>query len=153
MEYKNIIQFLYTLNKWYQYIFRQLNLTIQMEARMDGFILTLSAVLFLSASYVLGAFNLTRLIGIYINSCGTESLCFDWSEFPKTENTPITSRCPPCSCEENCFRMMNCCPDKFFLERKLRRMHFPFYEMPNRSIKTSIFPKYAVIDYCPPFVD
>lgn len=124
-----------------------------MEARMDGFILTLSAVLFLSASYVLGAFNLTRLMGIYINSCGTESLCFDWSKFPKTENTPITSRCPPCSCEENCFRMMNCCPDKFFLERKLRRMHFPFYEMPNRSIKTSIFPKYAVIDYCPPLVD
>lgn len=55
-----------------------------MEARMDGFILTLSAVLFLSASYVLGAFNLTRLMGIYINSCGTESLCFDWSKFPKT---------------------------------------------------------------------
>lgn len=109
--------------------------------------------LFFCASFVLGALNLTRLMGIYINACGTESMCSNWSEFQKTEKTPITSRCPPCSCEEDCFRMMNCCPDKFFLERKLTRIHFPFYEMPSESITAVIFQRYALIDYCPNYVD
>lgn len=120
---------------------------------MAGYFLALFTILFLCASLVLGALNLTRLMGTYINSCGTERLCSDWSEFPKTENNPITSRCPPCSCEENCFQMLNCCPDKFFLERKYRRIHFPFYEMPDKLPESSIFQEYAIIDYCPPLVN
>lgn len=120
---------------------------------MAGSFFAFFAVLFLCASFVLGALNVTRLMEIYTNACGTKRMCSEWSEFKKMENYPITSRCPPCSCEEDCFRLMNCCPDKFFLERKLTRMHLPFYEMPGEPITAVMFQRYAVIDYCPNYVD
>lgn len=116
---------------------------------MSLLILTATVLLSVSTS----GLNLTRLIGMYINTCGTQGLCYDWPGFRKPPGNPVTARCPECSCEEECFRLENCCPDKFFLERKLRTPRFPIYDMlpMSHGSKHVKLPRYPVIDSCPEF--
>lgn len=59
-----------------------------------------------------GALNTDRLFKMFELACGKYQLC----------NIPQSNiyyhielhRCPPCSCDETCFELNNCCPDMFF---------------------------------------
>ncbi|XP_062581396.1 uncharacterized protein LOC134243187 [Saccostrea cucullata] len=96
--------------------------------------------------------NLTRLMRIYINSCGEYGICKDWTDLTGYEKNPINSRCPPCSCEDNCFRENTCCPDKFF-QRKLTRFHDAVYQWSPFRDKNTYLPLYHVVDHCPAFAE
>lgn len=113
------------------------------------YLVILSVVFSFHTSCVCSELNLTRLMSIYINSCGEDGVCKDWPGLTNYQRNPIQTRCPPCSCEDTCFRDKTCCPDKFF-ERKITRFRYPLSQMQMLIEKSVSFPRYPVIDSCPP---
>jgi hypothetical protein len=93
------------------------------------------------------ALNLIRLIEIYWSSCGEHYLCKEWTGIIKYEPHPQLQRCPPCSCDESCYRNRNCCPDKFY-ERKLAELRTPTLFVADSNVNSQLS-LYELLTRCP----
>lgn len=106
-------------------------------------------------------FNLSRLMSLYIDACGEKHMCYDWPNLTYYTPHPALSRCPPCFCDDSCFRNLSCCPDKFF-ERPLAVLASPSVYLADSPVRLNLphthlksvdhsFIKYEIIETCPEF--
>uniref|UniRef100_A0A8W8JZS5 G-protein coupled receptors family 2 profile 2 domain-containing protein n=1 Tax=Magallana gigas TaxID=29159 RepID=A0A8W8JZS5_MAGGI len=100
-------------------------------------------------------------MSLYIDACGEKHMCYDWPNLTYYTPHPALSRCPPCLCDDSCFRNLNCCPDKFF-ERPLAVLASPSVYLADNPVRLSLphthlksvdhsFIKYEIIETCPEF--
>lgn len=93
-----------------------------------------------------GALNTDGLFKKYELACGKYQLC----------NIPQSNvyyhnefhRCPPCSCDENCFELNNCCPDVFFGAKYKVFTNFAIGSAADHG--SDRYDMYEVIAHCPP---
>lgn len=106
-------------------------------------------IILISLSNCIIGLNISRLMSLYIGACGEKHMCYDWPDLTYYTPHPTLSRCPPCFCDESCFRNLNCCPDKFF-QRPLAVLDSPLifiadYEKNNNKI---FLMSYEIISTC-----
>lgn len=93
-----------------------------------------------------GALNTDRLFKMFELACGKYQLC----------NIPQSNiyyhielhRCPPCSCDETCFELNNCCPDMFFGAKYKVFTNFVIGSAMDHS--SDRYDMFEVIAHCPP---
>lgn len=107
-----------------------------------------------STSFVRGnVLNITNLMLIYMNMCGEEYLCYEWPGMVGYLVNQCHNKCPPCSCNEDCFKNETCCPDVFFMQRKEQESFItPFlYRSPFDDLLS--YEQYAMLTQCPSNAD
>lgn len=111
----------------------------------------LSLLLIYAVGYYLdscasGALNTDGLFKKYVLACGKYQLC----------NSPLSDvfyhdelhRCPPCSCNETCFELNNCCPDVFFGAKYKVFTNFVIGSASDHGSER--YDMFEVIAHCPP---
>lgn len=56
--------------------------------------------------------------------CGEEYLCNKWPGMVGYTVNHLHTKCPPCSCDEECTKNKTCCPDAFFMMKRKRHEVF-----------------------------
>lgn len=85
--------------------------------------------------------------------CGEEYLCYEWPGMVGYLVNQCHNKCPPCSCNEDCFKNETCCPDVFFMQRKEQESFItPFlYRSPFDDLLS--YEQYAMLTQCPSNAD
>ena len=101
--------------------------------------------------------NYTRLMQDYYILCGSDYLCLDSNKTHHFELYPKYSYahlelCPRCSCENNCVRIGNCCPDIFFALPELQCVNRTIIQGRNDTALDQYVSELMVVT-CPPNTD
>lgn len=82
--------------------------------------------------------------------CGEEYLCNKWPGMVGYTVNHWHTKCPPCSCDEECTKNKTCCPDAFFMMKRKRHEVFitPFLyrSMTDEDLYDT---QYSIITECP----
>lgn len=100
---------------------------------------------------IVGDLNITNLMLIYMNMCGEEYLCYEWPGMVGYTVNQCHSKCPPCSCNEDCFKNETCCPDVFFMQRNHHENFISLFLYRSAHDESLNDVQYATINQCPSY--